>query len=721
MSPMSAAWRGPVSGRAGLAAACVLACASGMARAGGGPENALLIIDPNSAESLYVGNYYRAARNLPDANVLYMDPNAGSYQSWSGVNLNGFNGKLAQSRIADHIDYVIVTPGNDFLVPAPGLISDGCFPVTAFSIASVYTMAQIKSDIVGGGLSSQHPNMYYSTVTSEPRAFRSTVSWLSGSPSTSSSARRYYIGAMLGSTAAAGNTIPEILAMIDRSVAADGTRPAGTFYFMDNSGDPARNVRAPQFPATVSAIAGLGGTAQTLAGLLPPGGSVCLGVMSGFSNANIVGQNMVIVPGAFCDHLTSYAGVLSGTSQSEMSEWIRAGASGSAGTVEEPCNYLGKFNNPRFHAFYYQGMSLGEAYLRTMAYIPFQNLLYGDPLTRPFARIPTVSATLPGSAVAGMFQFTPTASTTQPGAFITSLDLLIDGVLYSSALPGFPFSVNTTKLTDGWHDVRVMAYDSTLTQTAGRWAGSLLVNNGGRSSTVGVTPGAGNLTKVFTFDFGASGGTLKEMRLLHNGRVVAARDTLGPMFVWGQTFGAGPVSVQAEAEFTDGSTARSAPIPLNIDYSNGTLSGLNPVAFTYTKRVFLGSPAVVELPATFDTDPADAVYTLVTGPSQGTLAGDGAWRVLTPNANACGQDTIVFRVQTPSGQSGNATVKIVYRAAPVACVPDFNGDGQLNLADFGAFQTAFALGQCRADINGDGQLNLADFGAFQTAFALGCQ
>ncbi len=51
---------------------------------------------------------------------------------------------------------------------------------------------------------------------------------------------------------------------------------------------------------------------------------------------------------------------------------------------------------------------------------------------------------------------------------------------------------------------------------------------------------------------------------------------------------------------------------------------------------------------------------------------------------------------------------------------DFNDDGVLNLADFGAFQTAFALQQPRADFNNDGELNLADFGAFQTAFALGC-
>jgi hypothetical protein len=54
------------------------------------------------------------------------------------------------------------------------------------------------------------------------------------------------------------------------------------------------------------------------------------------------------------------------------------------------------------------------------------------------------------------------------------------------------------------------------------------------------------------------------------------------------------------------------------------------------------------------------------------------------------------------------------------CYPDCNGDGILGLADFGCFQTKFALGDPYADCNGDGILGLADFGCFQTKFALGC-
>jgi hypothetical protein len=55
-----------------------------------------------------------------------------------------------------------------------------------------------------------------------------------------------------------------------------------------------------------------------------------------------------------------------------------------------------------------------------------------------------------------------------------------------------------------------------------------------------------------------------------------------------------------------------------------------------------------------------------------------------------------------------------------SCYADCNGDGVLGLADFGCFQTKFALNDPYADCNGDGVLGLADFGCFQTKFALGC-
>ncbi|MEQ8844606.1 MAG: GC-type dockerin domain-anchored protein [Phycisphaerales bacterium] len=54
------------------------------------------------------------------------------------------------------------------------------------------------------------------------------------------------------------------------------------------------------------------------------------------------------------------------------------------------------------------------------------------------------------------------------------------------------------------------------------------------------------------------------------------------------------------------------------------------------------------------------------------------------------------------------------------CPADFDGDGDLTLFDFLAFQSAFDLGEARADFDGDGSLTLFDFLAFQSAFDQGC-
>ena len=71
---------------------------------------------------------------------------------------------------------------------------------------------------------------------------------------------------------------------------------------------------------------------------------------------------------------------------------------------------------------------------------------------------------------------------------------------------------------------------------------------------------------------------------------------------------------------------------------------------------------------------------------------------------------------------GEARLYVIENTTPASphCYADCNGDAALNLADFGCFQTRFALADPRADCNADTILNLADFGCFTTKFALGC-
>jgi len=60
-------------------------------------------------------------------------------------------------------------------------------------------------------------------------------------------------------------------------------------------------------------------------------------------------------------------------------------------------------------------------------------------------------------------------------------------------------------------------------------------------------------------------------------------------------------------------------------------------------------------------------------------------------------------------------------AGGVPCRADFDGDGQLTIFDFLAFQNSFDAGDLVADFDGDGSLTIFDFLAFQNEFDAGCE
>ena len=707
--------------RRALVVACVtapLALAAAPALAGGTGDNVLIIIDPSSADSLYVGNYYKVARNVPDRNVLYMAPAAANYITFVGANLDGLFGTLQQREINRNIDYIVVTPGGPYRISAPNLIDDGCVAVRNFAASSIHTMAFIADEISAGNVPVTLFNQYFSSST-RPRSFDSNWKWLNGARRDDPNSRRYFIGAMLGYSGERGNTVEETIAMIDRSVAVDGTHPGGTYYFMDNPADPLRNVRADQYNSAVANIVNLGGAAEKLTGRLPLGRHDCLGIMTGFASDNVEGGDFTILPGAFCDHLTSFAAHFGTASQTKMSRWIVKGASGSVGAVEEPCNYVGKFPRANMHVLYFQGMTMGESYFRSAPFVPFQMLLYGDPLTQPFADIPVVTVPDPPiGVVSGTIQFSASAESPNPDIGILKLDLRVDGLLVDSIQNGEMFTVDTTLLGDGRHDLRIAALDNSRVRVAGRWFATLDVDN--RSRSVSLTPTSplfGNRSAVFSFDLAAAGGEVDEVRLLQNGRVVAAQSGSQASFnLFGQTFGAGLVSVLAEAIYSDGLSARSAPVELDIDFSVDAPSGQAPVAFDYTVTVQPSDPFVLELPATYDDDPAGATYALDSLPSQAAVhSGSGAYRVIVPDEGAAGTDELVFRVQTASGESAPATVTIVYASDCDPC--DMNCDGDIDAFDIEPF-LGLLFGQdppcdvCTGDADGDGDIDAFDIEPF---------
>jgi uncharacterized protein (TIGR03790 family) len=169
-------------------------------------------------------------------------------------------------------------------------------------------------------------------------------------------------------------------AVVERGVRSDGSRPPGTVYLVRTQ-DAARNVRAAGY-ADAEAVTRVRVLEQStpLHGPLPD-------AIAYFTGAERVAElhQIGFLPGAVADHLTSTGGVLQGGSQMSALEWLEHGATGSYGSVSEPCNHPGKFPSPAvFLDHYLHGETLLEAYWKSVA-MPGQGLFIGEPLARPYS------------------------------------------------------------------------------------------------------------------------------------------------------------------------------------------------------------------------------------------------------------------------------------------------------------------------------------------------
>ena len=111
-----------------------------------------------------------------------------------------------------------------------------------------------------------------------------------------------------------------------------------------------------------------------------------------------------------------------------MLAFLNAGASGSYGTVIEPCAYPQKFPLPQDYFYQARGFSLAECYYMSLAN-PYQGLIVGEPLAAPFAR-PPVGAwiNLPANSVlSGITNLTLQCTASTSNRPIQQVDLFLDG------------------------------------------------------------------------------------------------------------------------------------------------------------------------------------------------------------------------------------------------------------------------------------------------------
>lgn len=175
--------------------------------------------------------------------------------------------------------------------------------------------------------------------------------------------------------------------LVERGVSADGTRPRSRAYLVTTT-DAARNARGPRYADAVHWFAGRY-PVEAYAG---DGIRSAFDVMFYFIGARRVPHldTLGFLPGAIADHLTSHGGVLDGDAQMSVLDWLEAGATGTYGTVVEPCNFPQKFPDPAtVMERYLNGETLIEAYWKSVEW-PGQGVFVGEPLARPFG--PTAPA-----------------------------------------------------------------------------------------------------------------------------------------------------------------------------------------------------------------------------------------------------------------------------------------------------------------------------------------
>ncbi len=233
-------------------------------------------------------------------------------------------------------------------------------------------------------------------------------------------------------------TIAEAEALIDRGVASDGTQPKGSAYLM-NTSDQTRSARC-------IVNAGFGWTNQCQA-LLDTWDSASTGVgasivaadsikdkkdvlfyVQGLASVPDIPSN-TFLPGAIADHLTSYGGQIPTSGQMSAFVFIKGGATGSYGTVVEPCAFQQKFPDPSILVpRYFGGNTLIEAYWKSVLW-PAEGIFIGEPLARPFgtgfsSRFADGSLTIETTAMTPKALYLIEAADSAAGPFVTVLDRL---------------------------------------------------------------------------------------------------------------------------------------------------------------------------------------------------------------------------------------------------------------------------------------------------------
>ncbi|MEI8375032.1 MAG: TIGR03790 family protein [Planctomycetota bacterium] len=558
--------------------------------AGGGGENMLLVVNPNDPASLQIANAYAALRNIPANNILFIAPptdyhNDGlpiSQAEVTNTYLTPISVAISARGLTNQIDYI-------------GTIGQAVeFPVSGVSLTTQislnYALTLLTPLTNGSGLTMNTSPLVsgstglYESPSSIPvgsnLAIHHSATYSSYFPYASASySTQYYMSGTIGYTGTNGNTVGEVIASLQSAAASDGTRPAGAIYFEDN-GDIRSTTRHGQWPATESQL-----TARNIpwvyesntSGATPQNRSDVLGAVCGLATMNLP-NGSTYLPGSWADDLTSYGCTFYDYGQTKSTKFIAAGAAGTTGSVAEPYAISQRFTNSSLYTFMADGSTLGECFAKSVA-APDIQMPLGDMLAQPYADVPKVSITSgPGNYgfAKGTISISASAGLTNPhiATGINSLELLIDGLISSFVSGGSgTFNFNTSTLSDGVHEVRIVGINNSQAASEGYAAQQIVVNNHGRA----INFNGGNLTltsSAATISLAATAGdgTVSHVELTCLGRVVAqAGGSPGSLSLSRSSLAPGDNVIVPVAVFGDGMQVAGGAFVVHV--ASGAVNG----------------------------------------------------------------------------------------------------------------------------------------------------
>jgi uncharacterized protein (TIGR03790 family) len=303
-----------------------------------------VIINDSDPLSTRIGDYYQKTRNIPAQNILHV-----SFKP---------NRTTLSRQVFKHIRARVIADTPDG-VQAYALTWAEPYRVECMSITSAFTFGFDKAYCSRQRCSATRSSPVFNHPTASPYTdygIRPTIS-------------------------IAAASFEQAKAMIDRGIRSDNSQVDGTAYLLSTS-DTARNVRSINYEKIARRMAGWIKTEVLQSDGLKNTDNVLFYFTGSVRVPHL--ETLKFIPGAIADHLTSAGGQLNGSKQMSALRWLEAGATGSYGTVVEPCNLLGKFPSPGLvMEAYGAGRTLLEAYWQSVQQ-PGEGIFIGDPLAAPF-------------------------------------------------------------------------------------------------------------------------------------------------------------------------------------------------------------------------------------------------------------------------------------------------------------------------------------------------